>query len=100
MALKHISIHKLESARLSNQIHKRFLRMNYFFPVKPVYNDHPWDLKKVAVGQRCLIKLIFRLAVDDSNWPLSTGGPCSQVVVKSGLTVLGYKTHPTRVEAT
>jgi hypothetical protein len=27
--------------------------------VKPVYNGHPWDLKKVAVGQRCLIKLRF-----------------------------------------
>ncbi len=56
--------------------------------VKPVYNGHPWDLKKVAVWQRCLIKLRFRLAVDGSNWPLLTGGRCSQVVVKSGLTVL------------
>jgi hypothetical protein len=55
--------------------------------VKPVYNGHPWDLKKVAIGQRCLIKLRFRLVVDDSNWPLLTGGRCSQVVVKSGLTV-------------
>jgi hypothetical protein len=52
-----------------------------------VYNGHPWNLKKVAVGQRCLIKLRIRLAVDDSNWPLLTGGCCSQVVVKSGLTV-------------
>ncbi len=42
----------------------------------------------VAIGQRCLIKLRFRLAVDDSNWPLLTGDRCSQVVVKSGLTVL------------
>ncbi len=69
-----------------------FLEMsvNYFFwcTVKPVYNGHPWDLKKAAVWQRCLIKLRFRLAVDDSNWPLLTGGRCSQVVVKSGLTVL------------
>jgi hypothetical protein len=29
----------------------------------------------------------FRLAVYGSNWPLLTGGRCSQVVVKSGLTV-------------
>jgi hypothetical protein len=35
--------------------------------VKPVYNGHHWDLKKVAVRQRCLIKLRFRLAVDESN---------------------------------
>jgi hypothetical protein len=55
--------------------------------VNPVYNGHPWDLKKAAVGQRSLIKLRFRLAVDGSNWPLLTGGRCSQVVVKSGLTV-------------
>ncbi len=47
-----------------------------------------WDLKKAAVRQRCLIKLRFWLAVEDSNWPLLTGGRCSQVVVKSGLTVL------------
>jgi hypothetical protein len=35
----------------------------------------------------CLIKLKFRLDVDDSKWPLFTGGRCSQVAVKSGLTV-------------
>jgi hypothetical protein len=57
------------------------------YTVKPVYNGHPWGLKKAAVRQRCLIKLRFRLAVDDSNWPLLTGGRCSQVVVRSGLTV-------------
>ncbi len=66
--------------------------------VKPVYNGHPWDLKKVAVLQRCMMKLRFRLAVDDSNWPLLTGGHCSQVVVKSGLTVhQKCRTHSTRV---
>ncbi len=42
--------------------------------VKTVYNNHPWDLKKVAVGKRCLIKLGFRLAVDESNRPLLRGG--------------------------
>jgi hypothetical protein len=69
-----------------------FITKNNFFPstVKPVYNGHPWDLKKVAVWQRCLIKLRFRLAVDGSNWPLLTGGRCSQVVVKSGLTVFFF----------
>jgi hypothetical protein len=35
--------------------------------------------------------LRFRLVVDDSSWPLLTGGRCSQVVVKSGLTVYGSK---------
>ncbi len=45
----------------------------------------------MAVMQRCLIKLRFRLVVDDSNWPLLTGGRYSQVAVKSGLTVLLIK---------
>jgi hypothetical protein len=58
--------------------------------VKPVYNGHPWGLTNMAVRQRCLIKLRFRLAVDDSNWPLLTGGRCSQVVVRSGLTVFDF----------
>ena len=53
-----------------------------------MYNGHAWDLNKAAVWQRRLIKLRFTLAIDDSNWPLLTGGRCSQVVVKSGLTVL------------
>jgi hypothetical protein len=55
--------------------------------VKPVYNGHSRDQKKATVTQRGLIKLRFRLAVDDSNWPLLTGGRCSQVVVRSGLIV-------------
>jgi hypothetical protein len=38
-----------------------------------------------------LIKLRFRLVVGESNWPLLTGGRYSQVVVKSGLTVLVFK---------
>ncbi len=29
----------------------------------------------------------FRLVVDESNWPLLTGGHCSEVAVKAGLTV-------------
>ncbi len=29
----------------------------------------------------------MRLVVDPPGWPLSTGGSCSQVVVKTGLTV-------------
>jgi hypothetical protein len=55
--------------------------------VKPVNNGHPWDLKKVAVWKRCLIKLRFILVVNETNLPLLTGGRYSQVVVKSGLTV-------------
>jgi hypothetical protein len=55
--------------------------------VKPVYNGHPWDLKKVAVWKRCLIKLIFNMVVNVLNWPLLTGGCYSQVVVNSGLTL-------------
>ncbi len=58
--------------------------------VKPVYNRQPWDPKKAAVWKRCLIKLIFKLVVVDSNWQLFTGGLCSQVVVNLGLTV--YRT--------
>ncbi len=57
------------------------LKQKYNNTVKRVYNGHPWDLKKVAVLHRCLIKLRFRLAVDGSNWPLLTGGRCSQVAV-------------------
>jgi hypothetical protein len=53
-----------------------------------VYNDNPWDLKKVEVRKRCLIKLRFRLAIDESNQLLLMGGQYSEVVVKAGLTVL------------
>jgi hypothetical protein len=39
----------------------------------------------------CLTKVSdtmkFRLVIDDSNWLLLTGGRCSRVAVKSGLTV-------------
>ncbi len=58
--------------------------------VKPLNNGHPWDLRKVAVGKRCLIKLRFYLAVGVYNWPLLTGGRYSQVVVNSGLTVISF----------
>jgi hypothetical protein len=70
---------------------KRYL----LYAVKPVYSGRPWDLKKAAVWQRCLIKLRFRLVVDDSNWPLFTGGCCSQVIVKSGLTVHTFGSRET-----
>jgi len=55
--------------------------------VKPVYNGHPWDLKKLAVSKRCCLKLRFRLVFDESNPPLLKGGRYSKVVVKSSLTV-------------
>jgi hypothetical protein len=57
--------------------------------VKPVYNDHLWDLKKVAICNRGLIKVRVRLVVNESNRLLLTGGCCSEVVVKAGLTVQG-----------
>jgi hypothetical protein len=44
--------------------------------VKPVYNNHPWDLKKVGVWKRGMIEVRFRLVVDESNRPLLTGGRC------------------------
>jgi hypothetical protein len=60
----------------------------FTYTVKPVYNGHSWELKKVAVWKRWLIKLRFRLVDNEINWPLLTGGHCLQVVVKSGLTVI------------
>ena len=65
--------------------------------VKPVYKNHPWDPKKVAVVHRwsfCRgfsIKIgikISKLAQPDLVWPLLTGGCCSEVAVNTGLTVL------------
>jgi hypothetical protein len=32
--------------------------------------------------------VIFRLVFDEANWPLLTGGRCSEVVVKAGMTVI------------
>ncbi len=53
--------------------------------VKPVYNDHPWDPKTVAVVDRWLL---FRGNLCDKSriwtlqwWPLWTGGRYSEVVV-------------------
>jgi hypothetical protein len=66
--------------------------------VKPVNNDHRWDLKKVAVVQNnssCLMgvqtgRVNFEVALVgwDSGWSLLTGGRYSNVVVSTGLTVL------------
>ena len=47
----------------------------------------PLGPEKVAVWKRGLIKVRFRLVIDEQNWPLLTGGRCSEVVVKAGLTV-------------
>ena len=66
---------------------KKFVKFYFHDTVNHVYNGHPWDLKKVAVWNRCLIKLRFRLVVDETIWPLLTGGRYSQVVVKTCLTV-------------
>jgi hypothetical protein len=53
-----------------------------------VYNDHPWDLKKVAVLKKGLIKVRIRLVLNESNRSLLSCGQCSEVVVKAGLTVV------------
>ena len=53
-----------------------------------MYKDGHWDLKKVDVWKRCLIKVRFKLVIDESNQSLLTSGRCSEVVVMAGLTVL------------
>jgi hypothetical protein len=44
--------------------------------------------------------LRFRLAVDESNWPLLAGGHYSKVVVKAGLTVLAKAFFLTGIRGT
>jgi hypothetical protein len=87
LCVHHLKLSDMFHIFLSFFIHLSELK---FSTVKPVHNDHPRDLKKVGVWQRCLIKLRFTLVVDDSIWLLLTGGRCSQVVVKSGLTIHWY----------
>ncbi len=64
--------------------------------VKPVYNGHPWDPKKVAVAQSWpvftgfSIKIGIKVAWPDLGWPLLTGGRYSEVAVNTGLTVLNF----------
>ncbi len=67
---------------------KMYSKNKNLFSVKPVFNNQPWDLEKVAVWKRCLKKVRLILAVNDKNWPLLTGGRCSVVVLKEGLTVM------------
>jgi hypothetical protein len=52
--------------------------------VKPVNNDHPWDLKKWSLEECCLKNISGKKA---SGWSLLAGGHCLEVVVKTGLTV-------------
>jgi hypothetical protein len=59
--------------------------------IKPLYNNHPRDLKKAVVVERwsfleimLLVKILFG---HDSGWLLLTGGHYSGVVVSTGLTV-------------
>jgi hypothetical protein len=61
--------------------------MSFCKIVKPTNNDHSWDLKKGPFEKRALIKVSFRLVVDESNQPLLTGGCFSELVVKACLTV-------------
>ncbi len=42
----------------------------------------------------------FRLAVNEPNWPLLTGGRCSEVVVKAGLTVHTFFYYRKMIEHT
>jgi hypothetical protein len=58
-------VHKISNLTSDFQLRSTF---------KPMYNDHPWDLKKGAVWKRLLIKFRFRLVVDDSNWSFITSG--------------------------
>jgi hypothetical protein len=67
--------------------------LNFTNTVKPMYNDQPWDLKKVAFWKRGPRRGRFRLVVDELNRPLLTGGRCSEVVVKAALTVLNENYH-------
>ncbi len=62
---------------------------------KPVDNDHPRDPPKrgcctLVVGLSFVFhsKLLFHLVWPGLDWPLLTGGRCSEVVVKTGLIVL------------
>ncbi len=56
-----------------------------------MYNDHPWDLKIVAVVERWSLfsgHLCSKVLLWDIK--MLTGGRYSEVVVSSGLTVFGY----------
>ncbi len=76
---------------------KSFENKKNFFTstAKPVYNDHPRDLKNVVVVERFVWKRSvvseIQAGVDPSSWPLLTGGHCSEeVVVKTVLTVAKF----------
>jgi len=66
--------------------------------VKPVYNDHHWDPKIVAVVERWSLfkghlcskslKWDLKIVVIIDRWSLFGGGHYSEVVVSPGLTVL------------
>ena len=81
--------HKLKSNSRWQQCYLKF-----FSTVKPVYNGHTWDPKKVAVVQRLRHKwslfTVYQYKIFKhwgSSWPLQTGGRCSEVAVNTGLTV-------------
>ncbi len=69
----------------------------HMYTVKPVYNGHPWDPKKVAVVQRVAavqgLVQNSRLSnstvsrAGDLGRSLLTGGRCSEVAASTGLTV-------------
>ncbi len=58
-------------------------------PVKPVDNNNPWGPKIVAVGRCSEITYVINVRVGTSKrWSLLTGGCYSEVVVRTGLTLL------------
>ncbi len=72
---------------------KRFITEITFVhcTVKPVYNDHTWDLKNMVlmlgVVRKDQWQVSFALVVMASNWPLLTGSCYSELVVSTGLTL-------------
>jgi len=50
-----------------------------------------WPLcKGLSEKWQWQVRYRFSLVIDASGWPLLTGGPCSEVVVKPGLAVLDF----------
>ncbi len=68
------------------------LEVKSLYTVKPVYNGHPWDSKKVAVVQKWSLFRGWTVNIEKLGiklvWPLQTSGCCSEVAIKTGLTVL------------
>jgi hypothetical protein len=57
--------------------------------VKPVYNDHTWDPKRVVIfDRRSNVNFMIKFSIGTSNlWSLWTDDRYAEVVVGLGLTV-------------